>query len=157
MTKYVTLLIIGAGPYGLAMAAYARHRNIDYLIVGKPMDFWESNMPKGLLLRSPYDWHIDPLGVHTIETYLKSRNLNKDEVEPIPVEFYLSNGNILKELETKNGYPVLDEYFQSNIPGLFLASFPATQDFGPFFGFVIGEPAAARIIGSYIENQIENE
>ena len=49
MPRDVALLIIGAGPFGLAMAAYAQHLDIDYLVVGKPMDFWKSNMPKGLM------------------------------------------------------------------------------------------------------------
>lgn len=63
---------------------------------------------------------------------------------------YLCGGNVLKEMQISNGYPVLDEHFQSTVPGLFITSFSATQDFGPFFGFVIGSSAAARIIGSYL-------
>ena len=62
MAGDITLLIIGAGPYGLAMAAYAGHTHTDYLIAGRPMDFWKSHMPADLLLRSPCDWHIDPVG-----------------------------------------------------------------------------------------------
>ncbi|MCI0618745.1 hypothetical protein L0244_37690 [bacterium] len=65
---------------------------------------------------------------------------------------FLSAGNILEKLATRNGYPILDEHFQSNIPGLFFNSLPTTQDFGPFFGFVIGAPAAAKVIGSFIGN-----
>lgn len=34
MSKDTHLLIIGAGPFGLAMAAYAQRHNIDYLVVG---------------------------------------------------------------------------------------------------------------------------
>jgi hypothetical protein len=33
------------------MAAYARHLGIDYLILGKPMDFWKANMPAGMYLQ----------------------------------------------------------------------------------------------------------
>ena len=52
MEQKVDLLIIGAGPFGLAMSAYARHLGIDHVIVGKPMDFWKANMPEGMYLRS---------------------------------------------------------------------------------------------------------
>ena len=383
MTKQVPLLIIGAGPYGLAMAAYAGHRRLDYVICGHPMDFWKSNMPRGMLLRSSWDWHIDPLGVHTLQAYASAHNVNTDRAEPIPLDLflryaawfqqekaiqalpalvhrlehvhdgfaatldnqetitarhvlvapgfryfkqipaelthmlpphrfshscdlvrfeplagkrcliiggrqsafewaallcecgaaavhvchrhdtpkfdasdwswvralveatgtnptwyrtlsagqreeitrrfwaegrlklepwlaprishdaiavwprsrmiactelpggdfevtldvgqrlrvdyvilatgysvnvrqipYLARGNVLSTLHMNNGYPRLDESFQSNIPGLYFTSLPATQDFGPFFGFVIGAPVAARVIGASIEQQL---
>ena len=67
---------------------------------------------------------------------------------------YLARGNVLSTLQMNNGYPRLDESFQSNIPGLYFTSLPATQDFGPFFGFVIGAPVAARVIGASIEQQL---
>ena len=90
MAKHLPLLIIGAGPYGLAMAAYARHKNIEYLVLGKVMDFWQSNMPKGMYLRSACDWHYDPFNQHTIECYLETKNLKPAEVEPLTLDFYLS-------------------------------------------------------------------
>ena len=89
MAKHLPLLIIGAGPYGLAMAAYARHKNMEYMILGKTMDFWKSNMPKGMVLRSACDWHYDPFNQDTIECYLETKNLKPAEVEPLALEFYL--------------------------------------------------------------------
>ena len=65
MDRRTDLLIIGAGPFGLALAADARHRGIDHLVVGKPMEFWKRNMPDGMYLRSDCDWHLDPNGEHT--------------------------------------------------------------------------------------------
>lgn len=44
--------IIGAGPYGLSIAAHLRARNIEHQIFGFPMSFWEQHMPKGMLLKS---------------------------------------------------------------------------------------------------------
>jgi hypothetical protein len=41
---------------------------------------------------------------------------------------------------------VLDEAFRTSLSGLYLAGFAATRDFGPFFGFVKGTPAAATLI-----------
>jgi cation diffusion facilitator CzcD-associated flavoprotein CzcO len=52
MEKHTKLLVVGAGPFGLAVVAYAKHYDIDFLMLGKPMGFWKSNMPEGMLLRS---------------------------------------------------------------------------------------------------------
>jgi hypothetical protein len=59
---------------------------------------------------------------------------------------FLSRGNLLEGLETRNGYPILDERFQSSVPGLFITSMSATQDFGPFLAFTVSADASARII-----------
>jgi FAD-dependent urate hydroxylase len=83
------LLIIGAGPFGLAMAAYAEHLSIDTLLVGKSMEFWQKNMPSGMFLRSACDWHLDPTGIATIEAYLQTQGLTPADVEPLSLDFYL--------------------------------------------------------------------
>lgn len=56
------------------------------------MEFWNAHMPKGMLLRSGADWHMDALGVHTFEAFLESQGLKKDDVCPIPVELYREYG-----------------------------------------------------------------
>jgi FAD-dependent urate hydroxylase len=53
---------------------------------------------------------------------------------------------ILDRIETTDGFPALDEHFQTSLQGLFMPGFVATRDFGPFFGFVRGCPAAATLI-----------
>lgn len=84
------LLIVGAGPFGLALAAQARHNGIEHLIVGRPMEFWRKHMPQGMFLRSACDWHLDPQNVHTIEAYLATQNKTPADVEPLSLEFYLT-------------------------------------------------------------------
>ena len=54
--------------------------------------------------------------------------------------------DVLDDIELSNGFPVLDESFQTSLPGLYITGFSATQDFGPFFGFVKGAPAAAILV-----------
>src|ERR1700735_460152 len=44
--------IIGAGPYGLSIAAHLRSRGITFRIFGRPMDSWRAHMPKGMQLKS---------------------------------------------------------------------------------------------------------
>jgi FAD-dependent urate hydroxylase len=54
MTDTVDVAIVGAGPYGLAVAAHLRARNgLESRLYGEPMSFWRS-MPRRMLLRSPY-------------------------------------------------------------------------------------------------------
>jgi thioredoxin reductase len=65
---------------------------------------------------------------------------------------FLSDGNISDKLMTENGYPVLDEHLQTNIPGLFITSMAATQDFGPFFAFTISVRTSAKLIGQAIRS-----
>jgi cation diffusion facilitator CzcD-associated flavoprotein CzcO len=84
------VLIIGAGPFGLALAAQAAHDGINHLIVGKPMEFWRQNMPKGMYLRSDCDWHLDTQNVHTLKAYTQLLGKTARDVEPLSLEFYLS-------------------------------------------------------------------
>lgn len=89
--KLVTdVLIIGAGPFGISLAAHVQDLGLDYLMVGKPMAFWKNNMPKGMYLRSAYDWHLDVSGKDTIEAYLKTKGLTPHDVMPLSLDFYLS-------------------------------------------------------------------
>lgn len=82
-------LIIGAGPFGLTLAAHLKQQGIEHLIVGKPMEFWQKNMPEGMYLRSGCDWHLDVSGKYTMEAYLAQKELKVSEVEPIALAFYL--------------------------------------------------------------------
>ena len=86
---HVPLLVIGAGPYGLATAACAKSAGIEQIVVGKPMAFWRENMPAGMFLRSGPDWHLDAAGVHTFMAYLDERGIDPLEVDPIPVALFL--------------------------------------------------------------------
>jgi FAD-dependent urate hydroxylase len=53
---------------------------------------------------------------------------------------------VAEQIEVTDGFPVLDESFQTTLDGLYVTGFSATRDFGPFFGFVKGAPAAATLV-----------
>lgn len=71
------VVIVGAGPYGLAAAAHLRSADVDLCVFGKPMEFWERQMPAGMLLRSYWDGsHIsDPHGELTLDRYQRVRGI----------------------------------------------------------------------------------
>src|SRR5207249_6647103 len=48
------VIVIGAGPYGLAASAHLRGAGANVRGLGKPMSFWMRHMPKGMRLRSPW-------------------------------------------------------------------------------------------------------
>ncbi len=82
-------LIIGAGPYSIAAAAYAKHLGVETTIVGKLLDFWKTNMPRGMFLRSGPDWHLDARDVNTFEAYVKLRGLTREQTKPVPLDTFL--------------------------------------------------------------------
>ena len=70
------LLVIGAGPYGVATAAYAKSRGLDVIVCGKFMEFWKRSMPDRLLLRSDEKWHMDAEQIHTFKGFIKEAGVS---------------------------------------------------------------------------------
>ena len=54
------------------------------------------------------------------------------------------------DIATRDGFPVLGNHFETSLPGLYMPGFAATQDFGPFFGFVKAAPAAGTLIARHV-------
>lgn len=46
------VIVIGAGPYGLSIAANLQQYNIPFRIFGRTMSMWTDHMPKGMVLKS---------------------------------------------------------------------------------------------------------
>src|SRR6266567_3538381 len=84
--------IIGAGPYGLATVAHLRAAKIETCVFGKPMEFWENQMPKGMLLRSSWDaCHIaDPHRRSTLDSYSASQSIPVPR--PVPLDRFIDYG-----------------------------------------------------------------
>ena len=52
MGKTCDIAIVGAGPYGLSLAAHLGAAGADFRIFGKPLSTWRLHMPRGMLLKS---------------------------------------------------------------------------------------------------------
>jgi len=87
-----SVAIIGAGPYGLAVAAHLRAAGVDPRVYGSPMAFWKNQMPRGMLLRSAWDAsHIgDPMNALSLNTY--QAKLGSPINRPVPLERFIDYG-----------------------------------------------------------------
>ncbi|MBN8963495.1 MAG: NAD(P)/FAD-dependent oxidoreductase [Rhizobiales bacterium] len=95
LSDALDVAIIGAGPYGLSLAAHLRARGIEHRIFGDPMGPWKSNMPPGMLLKS-YPWASnlsDPESRFTTKNFCVERALPyHDELIPLPLERFVEYG-----------------------------------------------------------------
>ena len=84
--------VIGAGPYGLAAAAHLRAAGKETVVFGQPMEFWEKQMPTGMLLRSA--WYAcdisDPHGRFSLGDF---KEREKQEFSaPVPLDSFVRYG-----------------------------------------------------------------
>jgi thioredoxin reductase len=89
------VVIIGAGPYGLSIAAHLRARGIGFRIFGKPMSNWQSKMPRGMLLKSEgFASNLaEPSDKFTLEAFCAEQGLPYSaEAYPVPRENFIAYG-----------------------------------------------------------------
>jgi cation diffusion facilitator CzcD-associated flavoprotein CzcO len=81
--KKVSVAIIGAGPYGLSLAAHLAARKIDHRIFGRPMQFWSSIAEAGgerYLKSYCFGTNISaPMAGYTFADYNRPRGLETFE------------------------------------------------------------------------------
>lgn len=103
------IAIVGAGPYGLSVAAHLRGQGIPFRIFGRPMDSWLSHMPKGMCLKSEgFASNIsDPKGDYTLGKFCAERGIEYADVHvPVRLDTFTQYGlafreRMLPELEEK--------------------------------------------------------
>lgn len=88
------VVVVGAGPYGLSVAAHVRAAGLTARVFGMPMAAWTRQMPAGMLLKSePAASHLsDPAGECGYDAYCRINALPYAYGEPIPVERFAAYG-----------------------------------------------------------------
>jgi cation diffusion facilitator CzcD-associated flavoprotein CzcO len=84
--------IVGAGPYGLSIAAHLRRRGVGFRIFGTPMYTWRNSMPAGMCLKSEgfASSLSDPDNSFTLGSYSYERGLPYQDVGyPVPLETFI--------------------------------------------------------------------
>ena len=84
--------IVGAGPYGLSIAAHLRAAGHSYHIFGSPMESWRTFMPEGMILKSePFASNLwDPNRRLTFACYCRTQHIPYEPVgEPLSLDLFL--------------------------------------------------------------------
>jgi thioredoxin reductase len=87
--------VVGAGPYGLSVAAHLRGLGVDCRIIGSPMESWKSKMPKGMLLKSAgFASNLsDPERAFTLRQFCSEHGRPYEDLDvPIPLETFSAYG-----------------------------------------------------------------
>jgi FAD-dependent urate hydroxylase len=95
MSGLTEVAIVGAGPYGMSIAAHLRRHGVDYRIFGQPMQNWRTRMPRGMLLKSDgfASNLIAPDGEMTLADYCAARGIPyADEGIPVASENFIAYG-----------------------------------------------------------------
>src|SRR5260221_4748696 len=84
----MTVAVIGAGPYGLSVAAHMPKHHVQTRVFGMPMESW-NRMPERMCLKSVWSASslADPHSAFTLDRYDGSSRIALDQ--PIPLAFFL--------------------------------------------------------------------
>ncbi|WP_029721926.1 FAD-dependent monooxygenase, partial [Saccharopolyspora rectivirgula] len=91
----VEVAIVGAGPYGLSLAAHLRRAGVGYRQFGFPMSLWRSRMPRGMYLKSQgFASNLsDPDETHTLRNFcLETGREYADYGLPVSLETFVDYG-----------------------------------------------------------------
>jgi thioredoxin reductase len=87
--------IVGAGPYGLSVAAHLRRHGRPFRIFGTPMQSWRANMPADMFLKSEgcASSLSDPAGSYTLKAHCQQHGLRYgDYGVPVPLKTFYDYG-----------------------------------------------------------------
>jgi thioredoxin reductase len=94
MSDRIDVAIVGAGPYGLSIAAHLAQRRLSFRVFGKPMESW-LQMPCGMMLKSEgfASSLYDPKGVLPLGRYCRERGLGYADLGlPVPLAMFCEYG-----------------------------------------------------------------
>jgi cation diffusion facilitator CzcD-associated flavoprotein CzcO len=96
MDDTVDVAIVGAGPYGLSLAAHLRAAGVSFRHFGYPMRLWRESMPAGLYLKSQgFASNLsDPQGSHTLGAFCRQAGYDyADYGLPVPLSTFVAYGD----------------------------------------------------------------
>lgn len=95
MSSSVEVAIVGAGPYGLSIAAHLQGSGVSFRIFGPPMETWRDHMPAGMLLKSDgfASSLSDPASEFTLKHYCEQNRIPYDDTHvPVALRTFVEYG-----------------------------------------------------------------
>jgi len=92
--------IVGAGPYGLSIAAHLRAQRKSFEVLGTPLESWRKFMPTGMVLKSePFASNLwDPQRRFTLQRYCESHGKPYQRVaDPVALSHFLEYADWFRE------------------------------------------------------------
>jgi FAD-dependent urate hydroxylase len=92
----VNVAIVGAGPYGLSLAAHLRAAGVEVRQFGQPMHLWRAQMPHGMFLKSQgFASNLcDPHGTHTLAAFCRATGRSyADYGQPVRLDDFVAYGD----------------------------------------------------------------
>jgi thioredoxin reductase len=120
MTESVDVAIVGAGPYGLSLAAHLRRTGVDARVFGRPMRLWHDAMPAGMFLKSqPFASNLsDPDGAATLRAFCEATGQRYVPYgDPVSLERFTAYGAWFQRTQVPDLVPHLVEHLMPSGDG----------------------------------------
>jgi len=130
------IAIVGAGPYGLSLAAQLSARGVNFRIFGKPLETWREHMPKDMLLKSEgfASSLSHPSKEATLKAWCAARGLAfRDRGLPVSLDQFLRYADWFQ----KSYVPSVEETYVSSLE-------PSGD------GFVLGLENGSRVVARHV-------
>ncbi len=105
MSDAVDVAIVGAGPYGLSVAAHLRAAGMSFRQFGQPMHLWRAQMPRGMYLKSQgFASNLsDPAHTHTLAAFCRETGRPyADYGLPVPLDVFIAYGDWFAAAQARN-------------------------------------------------------